>query len=203
MTWRRITVLIAAGAISSLWGTTAEAESVPFLQCSAPAQHTSTQAPHNQANPLCTLLPAIRSGECARQLLDDLKSRDPLLARGPSQIVVIEQQQVNAYLIDPVRIGITRGMLDHASRRSDMEFVLAHELGHYVLNTISGNSPHRLQSGREQERLADQYASWLTGFHRVNHQDLLAMSTDERAPVNTPDHLRLALSPEKFRDLRY
>ena len=186
----------------------ATAQTTPFLQCqdaSALRQETT----HHPLAALCRAFPMISSGECVREELEELKQRDPLLADGPSQVVLIENSQANAFLLDPVRIGITRGLLEAAENHNDLRFVLAHELGHYVLGEQRHIHPHSRNlpgGGRKNEQWADQYAAWLLSRELPKSDSSLNLLTNLIQPETRQSAVPAVLASlrqEKESQIRY
>lgn len=207
---RRITLIGLCLCAGIALAVPVDAEPRAFLQCQTSRTYSSSPREVRGYQGICNAFPSINLNECPRVILEDLKSRDPLLAQGPSRIVILEHEQANAYLLDMERIGITRVLLEKAVDRDQLRFVLAHELGHFILNRETtaqlhqrGLPTHFLET---QELQADQYASWLLAQKQATEDNYLRLLDNfdaQSAFQSTPQTARLAVRAKNLRQFRY
>jgi len=138
----------------------------PFLECSQ-----KLAAPERVYSPseetLCKEFPQIHWERCANMRLRELKNIDNFLATGPQEVVVITDEQANAFLVNNKTIAISTALLQLLNGRDDLSFILGHELGHSRINQVRGSQLASLNNDQLlglhpiDEFDADRYALWL------------------------------------------
>ena len=66
-----------------------------------------------------------------QDLLDHLVAQDPHFPYSKIKVIILDQDQENAYASLGGQLMITRKLLERASSENEIAFILAHELGHH------------------------------------------------------------------------